>query len=124
MDGASPFLNWSARRRRSSFPTMTKIARCWLLLLVIGSTPASAETVLPTYNSQGYCAGLAARTGAGSQAEIDSCMATEARKHAGISDLWGRVPEAIRTRCLRGRGDRQSYDLLSLCVETEMERLH
>jgi len=102
---------------------MTTIAERWPLLLLVLSAPARAQAALPAYDSGVYCASLAARTGAGSQEEVHSCLATEARARAGLAPLWSSVPAPIRDRCLH-RGQRQSYDLLGICVETEMERSH
>ncbi|MDB5380078.1 MAG: hypothetical protein JWR00_4524 [Rubritepida sp.] len=93
----------------------------WPLLLLALSTGAAAQTALPDYNSRGYCTSLAARTGARSQDDVNSCTETEAQKRAGLTPIWSSVPMTIREHCLR-RGDRQSYDLLAICVETEMER--
>lgn len=95
----------------------------WPLLLLILSTGATAQTAMPDYNSRAYCASFAARTGARSQDEINACTETEAQRRAGLIPIWSGVPAPIQERCLH-RGTRQSYDLLSICVETEMERAH
>lgn len=100
---------------------MTTTHALWPLLLVMASAGAAAQPAMPSYDSRAYCTSLAARTGARSTGDIDSCLAEEAQKRAGLVPIWDGVATRIRELCLH-RGSRQSYDLLSICVETERER--
>ncbi len=97
------------------------IARCWPLLLPILSSAAAAQPAPPHYEPRAYCTTLAARTGARTMADLDSCVADEAKAQTALAATWDSVPAPIRERCLN-RNARGSYDMLNICIETELER--
>lgn len=100
---------------------MTRLARCWLLLPVL-SAPAAAQSIPTDYDPHAYCVALGARTGGRSNADINSCLVDEAHAQASLAaSLWEHASTTIRERCLK-RNARHSYDLLAICVETELER--
>lgn len=101
---------------------MTTLVRCWPLLLPVLSAPAAAQSIPTDYDPHAYCIALGARTGGRSAADINSCMADEAHAQASLTAaLWNRASATIRERCLK-RNARRSYDLLAICVDTELER--
>lgn len=98
---------------------MKALTPLWPLLLL--PAVAVAQPLPDNYDSRGYCVALGARTGGRTTADLDSCLADEAHSRAALEARWELASAAIRDRCLL-RNARHSYDLLNLCVVTEMER--
>jgi hypothetical protein len=98
---------------------MKTLARLWPLLIL--PSIAAAQSLPADYDQRGYCVALGARTGGRTAADLDSCLADEARARTALETRWDLASTAIRERCLL-RNPRHSYDLLNICVETEMER--
>lgn len=98
---------------------MKTLAHLWPLLIL--SSAAAAQPLPANYDQHGYCVALGARTGGRTTADLDSCLADEARARTALDTRWDQASATIRERCLL-RNTRHSYDLLNICVETEMER--
>lgn len=98
---------------------MRILARCWPLLIV--ASGAAAQPAPPGYNPRSYCVDLGSRTGARSERDIASCLEGETRALAALGTRWGQASGPMRARCLQ-RNLRHSYDLLNICLETELER--
>lgn len=95
--------------------------RCWPLLLAALPLAAAAQPLPADYDPGAYCRTLGARTGGRSAADLDACLADEARARTALEARWDGAPAAMRGRCLL-RNPRRSYDLLNICLETETER--
>ncbi len=85
----------------------------------IVAAPVRAE--MPNYNTEAYCARIAAVGGAPSQSMKGACFGQEQTAYDGLKEKWETLPATMKSYCdriARVGGD-GSFSMLSACVRQE-----
>jgi hypothetical protein len=74
---------------------------------------------MPRYDPVQACTDAARRAGARDSAASPDCVKGESEARAEVARAWPGLPASARSRCTRLADRRQSFLILSSCVERE-----
>lgn len=96
------------------------IARLLLAgLMASAALPALAQSGMPNYDPARSCADAARRAGARGNEASPDCIQGETEARDAVARVWPSLSASARQRCLRLSDRRQSFLILSSCVERE-----
>lgn len=99
--------------------TSEVIARVLLVGLMASTTIPSLAQDMPAYDPTRSCIDAARRAGARDNMAAPECVQGETEARGSVARVWSDLSASARQRCLRLADRRQSFLILSSCVERE-----
>lgn len=111
------------RAGNSSFISTVTAATLALSITGAFTAAANAQSAIPKYDPDGWCAQVASAGGGGSETIKRGCMEMEQEAYNNLKGRWAGLPEKTRKWCDKvaraaGKG---SYSTLQGCIEMESE---